>query len=171
MKNTSFQPSTATASATANRQLLLPLLLLLLLPTFSNAQDIFQKTYDHFFSDRANTLEVMPDGRMVLAGGTALQNSSQQNMLVLMLNEKGEILWAKTYSNGLRLEALDILRTKDGGLLIAYDAFNASGEAKASWMKINPVDGAVVWSRRAIPSQANHKKCFIRRVATDIAGQ
>ncbi len=128
------------------------LLLLLLLPAFLPAQDVFQKTYDHFFNDRANTLEVLPNGRIVLAGATALQNNSQQNMLVIMLNEKGEKIWSKTYSNGQRTEAQDILRTSDGNLLLVYDAFNASGEAKASWMKISPVDGSILWSRRAIPS-------------------
>ncbi|MFN0034165.1 MAG: T9SS type B sorting domain-containing protein [Saprospiraceae bacterium] len=125
---------------------------LLLLPTLLPAQDVFIKTYDHFFNDRANALEVLPNGRMVLAGATALQNSSQQDMLVLMLNEKGETLWAKTYSNGQRTEAMDIHRTADGNLLVAFDAFNINGEAKAGWMKINPVDGAVVWCRRAVPS-------------------
>ncbi len=125
---------------------------LLLLPTFLPAQDVFQKTYDHFFNDRANTVEVLPNGNIVLAGATALQNNSQQNMLVMMLNEKGELLWSKTYSSGPRTEVMDMLRTSDGNLLIVYDAFNPSGEAKASWMKIKPSDGSIVWSRRAIPS-------------------
>ena len=123
-----------------------------LLPTLSFGQDVFTKTYDHFFTDRANALEVLPNGNMVLAGTSALQNSSQQNMLVVMLNEFGETLWAKTYSNGQRTEVMDILRTSDGHLLLVFDAFNANGEAKAGWMKINPLDGAVVWSRRAISS-------------------
>jgi len=125
---------------------------LLLLPTFSSAQEVFQKTYDHFFTDRANAVEVLPNGNIVMAGATALQNSSQQNMLVLMLNEMGEKIWSNTYSNGPRTEAMDIMRTSDGNLLVVYDAFNASGEAKASWMKIKSSDGSVVWSRRAIPS-------------------
>lgn len=126
--------------------------LLLLLPLLLPAQATFQKTYDHFFSDRANALEVLSNGRMVLAGGTALQNSSLQNMLVMMLNEKGETLWARTYSNGLRTEALDIYEAADGNLLIVFDAFNSSGEAKAGWMKINPANGALLWAKQAIPS-------------------
>ncbi len=128
------------------------LLLFLFLPTLLPAQEVFQKTYDHFFTDRANAVEVLPNGNIVMAGATVQQNSNQQNMLLLMLNEMGEKIWSNTYSNGQRLEALDILRTSDGNLLVVFDAFNASGEAKASWMKISPADGAVVWSRRAIPS-------------------
>lgn len=116
------------------------------------AQTIFIKSYDNFFTDRANALEVLPNGRIALAGATALQNSSQQDLLVIMLNDKGEKIWAKTYSSGLRMEATDILRTADGSLLVAFDAFNANGEAKASWMKINATDGSVLWGRRAIPS-------------------
>ncbi len=129
--------------------LLLPLLLL---TTFLPAQDVFIKTYDHFFSDRANAVEVLSNGNIVLAGATALQNSSQQNMQVLMLNKMGEILWSKTYSTGQRSEAMDIMRTSDGNLLVVFDAFTAGGEAKASWMKITPSDGSVVWCRRAVPS-------------------
>jgi len=125
--------------------------LLSMLPRLVQAQEVFQKTYDHFFTDRANALEVLPNGRIVVAGATGLQNSSQQKMLIVMLNEQGEKIWAKTYFNGQRTEAMDIHRTSDGRLLVVFDAFNASGEAKASWMKINPVDGAVVWSRRAGP--------------------
>lgn len=125
---------------------------LLLLHTALPAQDFFIKTYDHFFTDRANTLEVLPNGRMVLAGATALQNSSQQNILMVMLNAKGEVIWAKTYSNGERTEALDIQYTTDGSLLVLFDSFNANGEAKASWMKVNPLNGQVVWSFRAVPS-------------------
>lgn len=125
---------------------------MLLLPLFLPAQDVFEKTYDHFFNDRANAVEVLPNGNIVMAGATALQNSSQQNMLLLMLNAKGEKIWSKTYSSGPRTEAMDLLRTSDGNLLVVYDAFNASGEAKASWMKIKPSDGSVVWSKRAIPS-------------------
>ncbi|MDO8368496.1 MAG: gliding motility-associated C-terminal domain-containing protein [Saprospiraceae bacterium] len=131
----------------------LPLLLpLLLLTTHLPAQEVFQKTYDHFFTDRANAVEVLPNGNMVLVGATGLQNSSQQNLQVVMLNEMGEKLWSKTYSNGQRTEAMDIMRTSDGNLLVVFDAFNNSGEAKASWMKISPQDGSVVWSRRALPS-------------------
>ena len=125
------------------------LLLILLFPALLSAQEVFIKTYDHFFTDRANALEVLPNGRIVLAGATGLQNSSQQNMMIVMLNEKGETIWAKTYSNGQRTEALDIHQTSDGSLLVVFDAFNSSGEAKASWMKINPADGSVIWSRRA----------------------
>ncbi|MFN0213432.1 MAG: gliding motility-associated C-terminal domain-containing protein [Saprospiraceae bacterium] len=128
------------------------LLLLAFLPDLLSAQAFFQKTYDHFFTDRANTVEVLPNGNIVVAGATALQNSSMQNMQVVMLNEMGEKLWAKNYASGPRTEALDIMRAADGNLLVVYDAFNASGEAKASWMKINPLNGSIVWSRRAIPS-------------------
>ena len=124
----------------------------LFLPALLPAQDIFIKTYDHFFNDRANAVEVLPNGRIVLAGATALQNSSQQNMLIMMLNEQGETIWTKTYATGQRTEAMDILQTADGNLLVVFDAFNASGEAKASWMKINPMDGSIVWSKRAVNS-------------------
>jgi gliding motility-associated-like protein len=128
------------------------LLLLMLFPALLPAQEVFIKAYDHFFTDRANTLEVLPNGRIVIAGSTGLQNSSQQKMMIVMLNEKGETLWAKTYFSGQRTEAMDILRTADGNLLVAFDAFNTSGEAKASWMKISPTDGALVWSKRAGPN-------------------
>ena len=124
----------------------------LFLPALLPAQDIFIKTYDHFFNDRANAVEVLPNGRIVLAGATALQNSSQQNMMIMMINEQGETIWTKTYATGQRTEAMDILRTADGNLLVVFDAFNASGEAKASWMKINPMDGSIVWSKRAVNS-------------------
>jgi gliding motility-associated-like protein len=128
------------------------LLLLLFLPILLPAQDVFIKSFDNFFTDRANALEILSNGRMVLAGTTALQNSSQQNMLIVMLNEKGEKIWANTYSSAQRTEAQDILQANDGNLLVVYDAFNANGEAKASWMKISAADGAVLWSRRAVPS-------------------
>ena len=124
----------------------------LFLPALLSAQDVFIKTYDHFFNDRANAVEVLPNGRIVLAGATALQNSSQQNMMIMMINEQGETIWTKTYVTGQRTEAMDILRTADGNLLVVFDAFNASGEAKASWMKINPMDGSIVWSKRAVNS-------------------
>lgn len=124
----------------------------LCLPFSPMAQEVFVKTYDHFFTDRANAIEVLPNGRMVVAGATALQNSSQQDMLVVMLNEQGEKIWSKSYSTGQRAEALDILRTADGQLLVVFDAFNANGEAKASWMKINTLDGSVLWCKRALPS-------------------
>ena len=124
----------------------------LFLPALLSAQDVFIKTYDHFFNDRANAVEVLPNGRIVLAGATALQNSSQQNMMIMMINEQGETIWTKTYVTGQRTEAMDILRTADGNLLVVFDAFNASGEAKAGWMKINPMDGSIVWSKRAVNS-------------------
>lgn len=130
---------------------LLPILFLL--PSFLSAQDQYIKTYDHYFTDRANAIEVLPSGRMVLAGATALQNSSQQAMMILMVEEDGQIAWTKTYSaQAPRSEALDIFWAKDGSLIVLYDAFNINGEAKASWMKINPANGAVVWNKRALPS-------------------
>ncbi|MCC7466906.1 MAG: gliding motility-associated C-terminal domain-containing protein [Saprospiraceae bacterium] len=126
---------------------------LLLFPLLLSAQDQFIKTYDHYFTDRANAIEVLPSGRIVLAGATALQNSSQQAMMILMVEENGQIAWTKTYSaQAPRSEALDIFWTKDGSLIVLYDAFNANGEAKASWMKINPANGNVVWNKRALPS-------------------
>ncbi|MDO8969294.1 MAG: hypothetical protein Q7U74_01325, partial [Saprospiraceae bacterium] len=63
---------------------------MLFLPILLPAQDVFIKSYDNFFTDRANALEILSNGRMVLAGTTALQNTGQQNMLIVMLNEKGE---------------------------------------------------------------------------------
>ncbi|HLP94538.1 MAG TPA: gliding motility-associated C-terminal domain-containing protein [Saprospiraceae bacterium] len=129
------------------------LLTLFLLPTLLTAQDQYIKTYDHYFTDRANAIEVLPSGRMVLVGATALQNSSQQTMMVLMVEEDGQIAWTRTYTaEAPRSEALDVFRANDGNLIITYDAFNSAGEAKASWMKIKPSDGSVVWNKRALPS-------------------
>lgn len=127
-------------------------LLWLMQPSCLFSQEVFEKSYDHFYTDRANALEVLPNGNIVLAGTTALQNSSFQNMMLVMLDEKGEKIWAKTYAAGPRSEAMDIMRSSDGNLLVAYDVFTANGEAKASWMKINPADGSVIWSRRAVPN-------------------
>jgi gliding motility-associated-like protein len=130
---------------------------LILLPTLATTQELFIKTYDRFFTDRANTLEVLPGGRVAIAGASALQNSSQADILIHLLNEKGETVWAKTYSNGQRTEALDMLRASDGNLLIVFDAFNAGGTARAGWMKINPANGAVVWAKTAVPGCRLHK--------------
>jgi gliding motility-associated-like protein len=116
------------------------------------AQKQFIKNYDHFFSDRANAVEQLPNGRTVLAGATALQNSSQFNMMLLMLNANGSTAWAKTYANGQRTEATDIIRTADGNLLVTFDAFNNSGEAKAGWMKVSTATGGVIWNKTALPN-------------------
>lgn len=125
----------------------------ILFSAYSQAQDVFQKSYDHFYTDRANTLEVLPNGNIVLAGATALQGNSQQQMMLTMLDKTGKPIWVKTYAEtGFRTEATDIFRSPDGNLIVTYDAFNSSGEAKASWMKISPADGSIKWNKRAIQS-------------------
>ncbi|HNM25926.1 MAG TPA: gliding motility-associated C-terminal domain-containing protein [Saprospiraceae bacterium] len=127
---------------------LLVLCAFLLVSQVNLAQNFFQKTYD-INSDRANSLAVFPDGKIALAGSTGQAPDFQTLYPLLQLcNEKGELLWSKTYPVTVTGSFDDVVVADDGNLLLVW-----TGSDRSGWMKIAP-DGALVWAKW-VPAAAN----------------
>ena len=124
------------------------------------AQNFFQKTYD-IDADLANSLAVFPDGKIALAGSSGQSPNFQVlDPLLQLCNEKGELLWSKTYPVAATGEFNDVIVAGDGNLLLVW-----TGSDRSGWMKVAP-DGALIWAKWA-PAAANSAGFYRIRPLSD----
>ena len=108
------------------------------------SQDFFQKIYNLDFKDEGWGVEVMPNGDIVTAG--SIGSAGAEKIWVQRLNNKGEVLWSKTFEEPNDIIARDIQRTADGGLLITYNIGPGLGFfGTGKWMKLSG-NGDLIWA-------------------------
>ncbi len=112
------------------------------------AQDFFQKTYD-IQTDRAYALAIFPDGKVALAGHSGTTSPSNVfHPLLQLTNEKGELLWSKTYPVDNQAGFNDLVVAGDGNLLLVW-----TGQDRSGWMKIGQ-NGDLIWAKWTPGTQA-----------------
>ena len=107
---------------------------------------IWAKTYGGSEWDEAESLEVTPEGDIIIAGVTSSFSMGAFSMMVLKLNPDGNIIWQKVYAGDNYGEyARKIALTSDGGYMITGETYSPSTMAEDLFLtKINQ-DGDVVW--------------------------
>ncbi len=107
---------------------------------------LWNQVYDEGFMEQAFDVLSEPDGTFLVVGNVVPQQGDAQNVLLLRLSKEGKPLWAKTYSAANREVASSIIRSADGGFLIAGTADDDKGNKNMLLIKV-AADGALQWRK------------------------
>jgi len=108
---------------------------------------IWEKTYGGSKNDWANSIQQTRDGGYIVAGVTYSKGAGRLDFWVLKLNEKGEIIWEKTYGGSENDCANSIQQTREGGYIVAgYTESKGTGE-RDSWVLKLDEYGEIIWEK------------------------
>jgi len=93
-------------------------LLLTVYAHFSVAQDIFQKTIGGTRDDLANAVQQTSDGGYILTGETGSFGVGDRDVYFVKVNDKGEVVYSRTYGGSAADYALTLDQMTDGNYLI-----------------------------------------------------
>lgn len=106
---------------------------------------IYHKTYNGSGDDEGLDISVTSDKGSIVAGRTTTNSPSWDGFL-MHLDERGNILWAKSYGGSDYDELVRVKQTSDGGY-VALGKTKSFG-ASAAWMIKTDADGNLLWSKQ-----------------------
>ncbi len=111
---------------------------------------VWDKTYGGGYDDWANSIIETSDGYYVVAGATYSVNYSIKNLYadfwIIKLDNKGNIIWNKTFGKKYWDEANSIIETSDGYYVVAGATFSDDNGWDFWVIKLDK-NGSVIWSR------------------------
>ncbi len=110
------------------------------------AQVGMQSTYGSTGLDKCNEITRASNGGAIIAGET--ENADGERSIVITRTDKnGNLIWAKTYNNGVFEMPNSVLNTSDGGFIIAGERYPEFGQRELAYIfKLN-ASGGQEWSR------------------------
>jgi hypothetical protein len=116
-------------------------------PTSMENEFTFMKTVGGNRRDRGINLLQTDDGGYAIVGYTSSGDALQEDVYLVRLNPRGEVLWSRTYGGEGNDNGWDLLETKDGGFVIVGFT-NSSGAGKMD-IYLFQVDamGELMWER------------------------
>jgi len=108
---------------------------------------IWQKTYGGAGDDWANTLISMPNGSMIIAGGTTSFGRGNSDAWILKLNSKGKVVWQYTYGGAGNewITGITKLNMKNLALVGVTQSFNSTG--REGWIVSLPPTGIIQYHK------------------------
>jgi len=83
------------------------------------SQNLFARTYGGTSGDYARSIIQTPDGGYAVMGGTSSFGASSSDLLLIKLDNTGNLLWARTFGGDSSDGARCMTGTADGGFVIA----------------------------------------------------
>lgn len=109
---------------------------------------IWQKIIGYGNSDLLTSIAVVPGGGYVAAGRTDSKGEGAHDFWIVRLDEKGNILWEKTYGGIYEDKAEDLLVAKDGSILLSGTRMTVSSSTIDLWiLKLN-AEGEKIWDKQ-----------------------
>jgi hypothetical protein len=106
----------------------------------------WQKTYGGGSWDIAFSSEETSDGGFIVSGTTSSFGTGDDDIWVLKLDVKGDVIWQKTYGGKKADRAGGAEQTKDGGYVVVGTS-SSFGSSKDIWViKLDP-NGNVEWDK------------------------
>jgi len=131
------------------RQFSLFLMSLVLLVGVADADEgdsLWSRTYGGSDWDAASSIVPSGDGGYLLAGCTTSFGSGDYDMWIVKTNSQGDSLWSRTYGGADDEIAYSLIKTADGGYLLAGSTRSfGSGESDMWMVKTNSL-GDSLWS-------------------------
>ena len=122
---------------------------------------IWQKIFGYGNSDILTSIVALPNGGYVAAGRTDSKGAGAHDFWIIKLDEKGNLLWEKTYGDKFEDKAENILVTKSGELLVCGSKMTVSSSTIEAWvMKLNP-EGEKIWDKQF----GGHWRCHANAAA------
>ncbi|MEF8832499.1 MAG: hypothetical protein V5A66_03150 [Candidatus Thermoplasmatota archaeon] len=118
--------------------IILSIIISIIVPGFASAQinDEWKKTYGGAGDERAKSVLYTDDGGLIIAGHSrSFGPGKLSNFHIIKTNKNGFTEWRKTYGGRYDDEAEKIIKTDDGGYLIAGSSESFRGRAQYDfWM-------------------------------------
>jgi hypothetical protein len=107
----------------------------------------FANTFGDVRSEEARSVRWSPDGSFIVAGLTTSFGAGSADVLVMKIDSKGNLIWAKTFGGPRDDEARSITQSPDGSFIVAglTTSFGA-GSADVLVMKIDS-KGNLIWAK------------------------
>jgi uncharacterized delta-60 repeat protein len=96
---------------------------------------------DYFYG-----VQEIDDGEYVVSGGNQITSPGLQDCWVLRLNNDGTIIWQKRYGASGLDEALEVLVTNEGGLIVIGHSNSFGGGVDTFWIVKLKDDGKIVFT-------------------------
>jgi hypothetical protein len=108
-----------------------------------NGNFVWQKAFTGMGNATGLSIDVAPDGGLLVAGSVIGIHGIPSAGLVISLDPKGNVIWQKAYTGFGAAEALSIRETQDGGSLLA-GFVDYPNEA---WLLKLDATGGIVWQQ------------------------
>jgi hypothetical protein len=139
--------------------------------TNQDGQQLWFRTYGGSSKDSARDVVIRQDSAgYLLTGTTESAGQGMTDIFVLKTDNRGNVVWEKTYGDTLNEQSEAIIQTQDGNYVVGgwTTSFGATGK-DVYLFKINS-SGKVLWDYRYQNSDSRGNKCLARaRVRSGMA--
>jgi hypothetical protein len=116
-----------------------------LVKTDASGSKMWSKTYGETnYGGCASSLIVTSDGGYVIAGDSSATGESV-NFYLVKTDASGNMIWQKTYGDGIEDRTASVIHTSDGGYALAGFTFSFAGTDV--WLGKTDADGNLEWSQ------------------------
>jgi len=112
-----------------------------------DGKEIWNKTYGGTAYDEAHSIQQTQDGGYIVAGATSSKGAGNYDFWILKLDDRGNLIWDKTYGGTADDSAHFIRQTQDGGFIVAGDSSSFASTWFAFWILKLDQDGNLVWDK------------------------
>lgn len=135
-------------------------LLLLLFANSLFAQITWQKTFGGNKLDYARHVIVANDGNFLIVGATSSYGAGKFDMLVLKVDQRGQLVWYKTFGGSDDDSANCVVKTKNGYLVVGWTKSTDTGKSDVYVVKIDEA-GNSQWSKTYGGPQDDFANCVL----------
>lgn len=127
---------------------------------------LWEKTLGGPEADTADDVRALPNGTFIIAGSTRSKGAGETDAWAILVDDKGEVVWEKTFG-GKDYDAFESVEVaKDGGFLFAgYNRSKVAGKQDA-WFVLTDAKGEITWDK----TFGGDKDDYIKRVIQSADG-
>ena len=117
---------------------------------------IWQKNFGYGNADLLTGIAALPAGGYVLCGRTDSKGEGAHDFWIMKIDEKGNLLWEKTYGGKFEDKAENIFATKNGELIVSGSRMTVSSSNIEAWVFKLSADGEKIWDKQI----GGHFRCY-----------
>jgi len=107
----------------------------------------WDKTYGGSSDDWAYSLIQTTDGGYAVAGETSSKGAGEKDFWVIKLDNKGNMIWDRTYGGSNDDSAYSLIQTTDGGYAVAGSTYSKGAGDRDFWVINLDNKGNMIWDR------------------------
>lgn len=108
---------------------------------------LWEKRWGGKSDDRGNTIAISPDGKIHIAGGTYSRGKGREDIVYLKLDQKGTLLWEKSYGGEQSDGANSMIITSKGELVFAGYTESKGEGYRDGWIVQTDKNGKKIWDK------------------------
>ena len=128
----------------------------------SQGNIIWDKTYGGSKIDMVSSIIQTTDGGYIVAGSTASKGAGSLNFWILKLDEKGDLIWDRTFGGRGSEMSRSIIQTNDGGYAVAGYTSTKGFGLSSFWILRIDEKGNLLWDKTFGESGHNDVYSFIQ---------